>query len=55
MATIEIKHMHKDLEMVKQDLAVIKHILSQEGELTSRTKKRLDKVRKISISEYQEL
>ncbi len=51
----EIKHMHDDLEALKQDVAVIKHILSEEGELSSATKKRLAKARKTPLSNYVEL
>lgn len=39
MATTEIEHMHQDLEELKQDVSVIKHILSEEGRLTEHAKK----------------
>ncbi len=51
----ELKHMHADLEVLKQDIAVIKHILSEEGSLTEGTKKRLVKARATSFSEYTPL
>ena len=52
MAESEIKHMHEDLETLKRDVAVIKHILSEEGELTESAKKRQAKARKTPISKY---
>ena len=52
---MNVEHMHLDIETIKQDLAVIKHILSEEGILTESAKKRLDKARAIPISEYKEL
>ena len=55
MTEAEIKHMHEDIETIKQDLAVIKHILSEEGELTEEAKTRLLKVRTTSNSDYVEL
>lgn len=57
MANIEseILHMHEDIESLKNDLAVIKHILSQEGKLTDEAKKRLAKARATPDSEYIEL
>ena len=50
-----VDHMHEDIETLKQDVAIIKHILSQEGKLTPDAKKRLEKARKTPISEYIEL
>ena len=47
--------MHQDLEMVKNDLAVIKHILCEEGELSDEAKSRLEKARKTSLSKYVRL
>ncbi len=52
MTDTEIKNIHEDLELLKRDMAVIKHILSEEGELTPQAKKRLEKARKTSINEY---
>lgn len=52
MTNTDIKHMHEDLEALKQDVAIIKHILSEEGELTEETLKRLEQARKTPDSEY---
>ena len=38
---MELKHIHNDIEVLKRDMAVIKHILSEEGELTEEAEKRL--------------
>ncbi len=54
-AGAEIKHIHEDLEILKRDMAVIKHILSEEGALTEEAKKRLAKARATPDSEYVEL
>ena len=50
-----IEHMHQDMEVLKKDIAVIKYILSEEGQLTEEAKKRLAKARKTPVSEYIEL
>jgi len=56
MATeAEIKHMHEDLEVLKIDIAVIKHILSEEEVLTEEAKQHLAKARATPNSEYVEL
>lgn len=55
MSNTDIHHMHEDIEIIKNDLALIKHILSEEGQLTSETKNRLAKARKILLTEYKEL
>ena len=55
MSNTDIHHMHEDIEIMKNDLALIKHILSEEGQLTSETKNRLAKARKILLTEYKEL
>ena len=47
-----IDHMHKDLEALKQDVAVIKHILSEEGKLSEYAKKALEEARATPDSEY---
>ena len=52
IAETEIKHMHNDIEIVKRDLAVIKHILFEEGMLTESAKKQLEQARKSSKSQY---
>lgn len=51
----DVRHMHEDLETLKRDVAVIKHILSEEGELTEEAKSRLEKARKTPLSKYKEL
>ena len=38
MTDLEIKHIHQDLETLKSDVALIKHILTEEGELTVKQK-----------------
>ena len=55
MVNAEIKHIHEDLEILKRDMTVIKHILSEEGELTEGAKRRLAKARATPDSEYIEL
>lgn len=40
-----IKHLHKHLVKLENDVSVIKHILSQEGKLTAWAKKELEKAR----------
>ncbi len=46
MAETTEEHMHKDIELMKKDLSVIKHILSEEGQLTDWAKEQLAKSRK---------
>ena len=55
MADSELKHIHQDIESLKRDIAVIKHILSEEGDLTDEAKKRLERARKTPISQYKKL
>lgn len=55
MSEAEVIHMHEDLEAIKQDIALIKHILVEEGELTDNAKQRLEKARKIPLSQYTKL
>ncbi len=55
MAELIIEHMHKDIETLKRDVSIIKHILSEEGELTEEAEKRLLKARQTHDSEYLEL
>ena len=47
-----VEHMHKDLEDLKRDMAIIKHILSEEGKLSDYAKKELQEARKTPDSEY---
>lgn len=46
------KHIDKDLEQLKRDVAVIKHILSEEGKLNAHAQRALKEARKTSDSEY---
>jgi len=52
MSDATIVHMHKDLEELKRDIAVIKHILSEEGKLSVNAEKELEESRAIPESEY---
>ncbi len=52
---MNIEHMHKDIENIKTDIELIKHILSEEGKLTEEAKERLKEARAIPLSEYEEL
>lgn len=52
MSDTAIVHMHNDIEEVKRDIAVIKHILSEEGKLTAYAEKELREARMIPDSEY---
>ena len=55
MAELELRHMHEDLEELKRDVSVIKHILSEEGELREEAKRQLKEARKTPNSEYIKL
>ena len=55
MSETDIRHMHEDLELIKQDIAIIKHILTEEGELTPEAKERLSKARKTHLDKYVKL
>ncbi len=46
------KHREKDLEKLKQDVAVIKHILSEEGKLNAHAQQALEEARKTHDSQY---
>ncbi len=52
MNTTTVQHMHEDLEELKRDLAVIKHVLSEEGKLTPHAQKLLREARETPDSEY---
>jgi len=52
MSEAIIKHMHEDLEQLKQDMAVIKHILSEDGKLTTVARKLLEEARATLDSKY---
>ncbi len=47
--------MHQDLEVLKKDIELIKHILIEEGELTEEVKKQLQEARKTPTSKYVRL
>ena len=49
---IVIEHIYKDLEELRRDVEVIKHILSEEGKLSEYAKRSLEKARKTPDSEY---
>lgn len=55
MSETDIKHIHADIETLKNDLAIIKHILSEEGRLTKEAQQRLESARKTPLSQYVEL
>lgn len=55
MEKILFEHMHEDIEALKNDVALIKHILSEEGELTEEAKLRLQKARNTAESKYTKL
>ncbi len=46
------EHMHADLEELKQDMAIIKHILFEEGRLTDYARALLAEARATPDSEY---
>ncbi len=52
MSDATIVHMHNDLEELKRDIAVIKHILSEEGKLSVSAEKELEEARAVPDSEY---
>jgi hypothetical protein len=55
MADVIIEHMHKDLESLKREVSLIRHILSEEGDLSPEAKKRLENARQTPKSEYLEI
>jgi len=55
MPQIDLKHMHEDIKTLKNDVSVIKHILSEEGELTIEARRRLETARKTLQSKYAKL
>ena len=55
MASTDVKQIYEELDLIKNDLSVIKHILSEEGKLTANAKKRLEAGRKIPLSQYIKL
>jgi len=55
MTELSVEHLHRDIVTLKKDVAVIKHILSEEGELTDEAKRRLEEARKTPSDEYARL
>ncbi len=55
MSETNLKHIHEDIEELKKDMSIIKHILSEEGELTKDAIERLEKARKTPDSKYVKL
>ena len=55
MAETVLQHMHNDLELLKKDVSVIKHILYEEGALSDEAIMRLEKARKTPLSKYKKL
>ncbi len=51
----DLECLHKDLIELKREVAVIKHILASEGELTSWAKKELSAARKQKPDSYARL
>ncbi len=55
MTEVDVRHLHEDIIKLQQDVSVIKHILSEEGELTTWAKKALAKARAEPESKYADL
>ncbi len=55
MIEAELKHLHHDVELIKTDLQLIKHILIDEGELTAEARSRLENARRTPFTQYREL
>ncbi len=55
MTELNIQHIHEDLIELKRDISVIKHILSEEGQLTDWAKKELQEARSESKDKYIDL
>ncbi len=41
MTNVNLEHVHREVVMIKQDVELIKNILSEEGKLTEEAKKKL--------------
>ncbi len=50
-----LEHLHRELVKVKTDVALIKHIIVEEGELTDWAKKELKKARETPEEGYMAL
>lgn len=55
MVQANLKQIYGEIELLRNDISVIKHILSQEGELTEEARKRLAAARKTPSSKYAKL
>ena len=55
MSEADIKHIHGDIEVLKKDISVIKHILSEEGQLTDWAKNALKEAREEPEENYSDL
>lgn len=47
-----LEHMHHDLEELKRDMALVKHVLCEEGKLNSSAKQALEEARATPDEEY---
>jgi hypothetical protein len=52
---VDMEHLHKDIVSLREDVALIKHILVEEGELTEKAKKGLEEARATPLEEYTDL
>ncbi len=52
MSDTTMEHMHADMEQLKNDISIIKHILTEEGKLTPYARKALAEARATPDSEY---
>ncbi len=52
MANVTIDTLHKELHEIRNDLALLKHILSEEYELSAWAKKELEKARSTPEADY---
>ena len=48
----EIKQIHKDIESIKKSIAVIKHILAENYDLSKKARKQLNIAYKTHLSKY---
>ncbi|MEK6932678.1 MAG: hypothetical protein AABW56_02685 [Nanoarchaeota archaeon] len=55
MVNVSLKNVYDEVKLLKKDIALIKYILSEEGQLTEETKRRLEIARKTPDSKYLEL
>ncbi|PIV70127.1 MAG: hypothetical protein COS08_01875 [Euryarchaeota archaeon CG01_land_8_20_14_3_00_38_12] len=52
---VDLKHIHKDIMALQEELSTIKYVLFEEGELTDEAKNRLVKARNTPDSGYIDL